>query len=180
MANYLVITLSNRTKAETAYTALEQAKFPLAQVQLIGQGYQSLDTYPLYDPSLAIRQQVQRMAIWLLPFGFFAGYGFNQITELTIFPNLSPLMNGVIGGLMGAVSGAMGGFAAGGGFKLFNAQERQTFQARLNLGQYLLVVTGDEVMIQRAITLLRPQRAERVQVFEAAAVEPKKSPALKN
>jgi hypothetical protein len=170
MANYLVFTLADRIKAETAYTTLEQAKFPLAQAQMLGAGYKTLASYPIYDPSLGTWQQVRRMATWLLPFGFLAGFGFNQITELTILPQLPPLLNGLIGGIMGGVSGLMGGFAAGGGFKLLNAEERQTFQDRLNQGKYLLVVTGDEVMIQRAITLLRPQRAERVQVFEAEAL----------
>jgi hypothetical protein len=170
MANYLVVTLGDKTKADAAYTVLEQAKFPLAKVNLLGKGYRSLAAYPLYDPGLAIGQQVKRMIIWLMPFGFFAGFGFNQITELSILPDLNPIGNGLLGGLMGALSGAMGGFAAGGGFKLLNAQERQTFQARIDQGKYLLVVTGDEVMIQRAMMLLRPQRSERVQVFEAAEV----------
>jgi hypothetical protein len=73
---------------------------------------------------------------------------------------------------MGSVSGAMGGFSMSGGLKLLlNAQERQTYQDRLNQGKYLLVVTGDEVMIQRATMLMRPQRADQLQVFTADAVE---------
>jgi hypothetical protein len=166
MANFLLATFCDRLQAEAAYTALESADFPLEQVSLVGKGYKLLDELKLFDPNLAARQQVKRMVTWLLPFGLFAGFTFNQVTGLTIAPALSPLLNGLLGGLMGAVSGAMGGFIVSGGFGILSPGiEGAPFEQRLQQGKYLLVVNGVDPLIQRGYRVLRPLNSEALQII---------------
>lgn len=168
MTNYLVATFGDRIKAEAAYTTLEAKEFPLQQVTLLGTGYKSWVDYPLFDPNQAIRQRLRWVLTWLVPFGFFGGFTFNQISQLTIVPSLSPLANSVIGGIMGAISGALGSLTVGGGIRLFlPGQDVQTYRQRLQTGKYLLVIKGSEFSVGQAYRLLRPLDPESLQVHES-------------
>ena len=106
--NYLVAVLSDRIQAEEAYSALERAGLPLAQVAILGRGYQSADEYGLIDPKEEAWKQVRRMAYWVIPFGFGAGATFSVITGLNTFAWAGEVGNHIVGGLLGAVAGAMG------------------------------------------------------------------------
>ncbi len=168
MANYLVVTFSDLIQAEAAYTNLEAKNFPLAQVKIVGTGYKSLAESNLFDPSQAARQQMLQMMFWLVPFGFFAGFTFNQVTEIAILERLNPLGNSVLGGLFGAVAGAMGSITVGGGAQLLLAgKERTTYQQRLRAGKYLLVIMGSETLVREANQILRSLPSEIWQMYEA-------------
>lgn len=173
MTHYLVVTFRDRIQMEAAYTDLERQGFLLHHVSMIGQGYKSLSEAGLFDPSQASRHQMMQMLMWLMPFGFFAGFTFNQVTELTIFEFLSPLGNSIVGGLFGAIAGAMGSFTVGGGAQLLIAgQERIPFQKRLRSGKYLLAISGSETLVRQANQILRSLPSDGWQAYEAPDPQP--------
>jgi hypothetical protein len=168
MTNYLVATFRDRIQAEAAYTTLETAGLPLSQVSILGQGYKSLEESGVFDPHQAARQQAWQMMLWLIPFGFFAGFTFNQVTQLTILSSLNELGNSLLGGLMGAAAGALGSFTVGGGLQLLiRQQDAVPYRDRLQAGKYLLVVTGSDLVIRQANNLLQSLGSEGLQVYEA-------------
>lgn len=166
MANYLVATLPDRIQAESIYTSLEAADLPLAQIHIVGQGYKSLNEMELYDPTLATWQRVQQMLWWLLPFGFFAGFTFNRITQLTIWSVLPPLGNGLLGGVFGFMAAAMGGVTFGGGTQLIATNEAIPFAQRLRSGKYLVVIKGSERLIRQANRVLLSLDARNFKIYE--------------
>ena len=164
--NYLVAVLEDRIQAESAYSALEKKDIPMDNVAILGKGYQSADEYGLIDPAEEAWKQIQRMAFWLIPFGFGAGFIFNSITGITIF-QISPLGNHIVGGILGALSGAMGAFFVGGGAGIaFGAGDAVSYRNRLNAGKYLVVVRGPEKLIRQATEILRPFRPENIQGYK--------------
>ncbi len=172
MTNHLVATFLDRMQVEAAYTALETGGLPMPQVKILGRGYQQLEEIGLFDPNLASRQRVFRMVLWLVPFGFFAGFTFNQVTQLTILPGFSDLANSVIGGLMGAIAGGLGSLTVGDGPKLLlRGQETLPYRDRLQAGKYLLVVSGSETLIRKANNLVRSLDCESLQIYEAPGSE---------
>lgn len=166
MADYIVVTLRDRIQAETAYTNLEKAGLPLSQVSVFGQGFKMPDSDPLFDPTLLKWQGMKRMMLWLLPFGFFAGFTFNQITQLTIVPGLGHLGDGFIGGLLGLGAAAMGSFAYGGGAQLYLDKDLVPFAKRLENGKYLVIVNGSQRLIQDAKRVLRVLNPEIMTIYE--------------
>lgn len=172
MANYLVATFSDRREAETAYRRLESQGFPLHKATLLGSGHKSLADHPLFDPNRAIRQRLQWMIAWLVPFGFFGGFTFNQITQLTIWSGASPLVNGVLGGLMGAVAGVFGSLTIAEGFRLLlPGQDTLTYDQRIERGKYLLAIQGSELTIDQGNRILRSQSPESLQIYQAPGLE---------
>ncbi|MEO1404180.1 MAG: hypothetical protein AAFV72_23420 [Cyanobacteria bacterium J06635_1] len=166
--NYLVAVLSDRIKAEEAYSALEAAKVPLKNVAILGKGYQSADEFGLIDPNEQAQKQMRLMAIWLVPFGFIAGFLFDSITGLNTFPWAGTLGNQIIGGFLGAASGALGSFFVGGGVGIaFGSGDALPYRNRLNAGQYLVVVKGPEGMISQSARILQPLRPENIQGYNA-------------
>jgi hypothetical protein len=167
--NYLVAVLSDRIKAEEAYSALEAAKVPPETLAILGKGYQSADDYGLIDPTEQAWKQVRLMAFWLIPFGFAAGFLFDSITGLNTFPWAGVLGNQIIGGLLGAGSGALGSFFVGGGVGVaFGGGDALTYRNRLSAGKYLVVVKGSEGLISQAARVLQPLRPENLQGYQAA------------
>lgn len=108
--NYLIAVLSDRIKAEAAYTALEKAGISTGQLTILGKGYKSADEFGLIDPNEQAKKRAILMAYWLVPFGFVAGYLFNLITGLDTFDWAGNPGNHILGGLAGAIGGAMGSF----------------------------------------------------------------------
>ncbi|PSN19260.1 hypothetical protein C7271_08230 [filamentous cyanobacterium CCP5] len=163
--NYLVAVLEDRMQAEEAYSALEKDDLPMEDVSILGKGYKSADEYGLIDPAEEAWKQVRRMAVWLVPFGFGAGYVFNTITGITIF-EIGALGNHIFGGILGALSAAMGAFFVGGGAGIaFGTGDALSYRNRLNAGKYLVVVRGPEKIIRRATDILRPFRPENIQGY---------------
>ena len=169
--NYLVAVLGDRIQAEEAYSALEAAQFAMSGVAILGRGYKSADEYGLIDPADEAWKQVRLMMVWLVPFGFIAGFGFNAITGLDTFPWAGTLGNQILGGLLGAGSGAMGAFLVGGGAGVaFGSGDALSYRNRLSAGKYLLVVQGSEAEIRQATPIIRRFRPENIQGYSAPAV----------
>ncbi|MBE7382851.1 MAG: hypothetical protein F6J95_015730 [Leptolyngbya sp. SIO1E4] len=168
--NYLVAVLSDRIKAEAAYSALEAAKFSMKAVSILGKGYKSADEYGLIDPADPAWRQVRLMMVWLVPFGFIAGFSFNAITGLDTFPWAGTFGNQILGGLLGAGSGALGAFFVGGGAgAAIGSGDAMSYRNRLNEGKYLLVVQGSETDIRLATPIIRQFRPENLQGYQAPA-----------
>ncbi|MGL5034160.1 MAG: hypothetical protein ACRC6M_10220, partial [Microcystaceae cyanobacterium] len=72
--SYLIAVITDRIKAEEAYTALEAAGIKQSQMAIVGTGYKSSADFPFIDPKRQARKQALFMAVWLVPFGFFAGF----------------------------------------------------------------------------------------------------------
>ena len=169
--NYLIAVLSDRIKAEAAYSALEEAKFSMDTVDILGKGYKSADEYGLIDPANQAWKQVRLMMFWLVPFGFIAGFAFNAITGLDTFVG-SRLGNQIIGGILGAGSGALGAFLVGGGAgAAFGSGDALSYRNRLDAGKYLLVVRGTDAEIRAATPIVRQFRPENIQGYQAPPIE---------
>lgn len=163
--NYLVAVLPDRSQAEQAYSALEQEGVSTEQVDILGKGYQSADEYGLIDPNRQARKNALRQAYWLVPFGFVAGYAFNWLTGIEIFP-IGSFGNHLLGGLLGAASGGLGAFLVGGGVGLtVGSGDALPYRNRLNAGKYLIVVKGSEELTQRATRILRQFEPENLQGY---------------
>lgn len=164
--NYLVAVLNDRIQAEAAYSALEKDGLPMDKVSILGRGYKSADEYGLIDPNEEAGKQAKGMAIWLVPFGFIAGLGFNAITKLDTFPWAGELGNQLIGGVLGAIGGAMGSFFIGGGVGLVTGGgDALTYRNRLNSGKYLVVVKGSDALTRKATSILRQYDPENLQGY---------------
>lgn len=168
--NYLVAIMSDRIKAEEAYTALESAKITMDKVAILGAGYKSADEFGLVDPKEEAWKQIKRLAFWTIPFGFASGFSFNAITGLDTFPWAGVLGNQILGGFLGAGAGAMGGFFIGGGVGIgLGTGDALTYRNRLSAGKYILVVRGSEGLIAQSSRIIRPFRPEDMQGYTAAA-----------
>jgi hypothetical protein len=164
--NYLVAVLSDRIQAEEAYSALERQGLPMAKIAILGKGYKSADEYGLLDPNQEASKQVKLMAIWLVPFGFAAGYVFNLITGLDTFAWAGDIGSHIIGGLLGAASGALGSIFVGGGVGLTSGSgDALPYRNRLSAGKYLVVVKGSEALTRQATTILRQFEPENLQGY---------------
>jgi hypothetical protein len=140
--NYLVAVLADRIQAEAAYLALERENI---KSSILGRGYKSADEFGLIDPNEEAKKQVRLMAVWLVPFGFFAGFTFSFITGLETFAWAGQIGNHIIGGLLGAVSGALGSVVSGGGVGLIiGGGDALPYRNRLDAGKYLIVVQSSE------------------------------------
>ena len=158
--NYLVAVLPDRIQAEAAYSALEKEGLPMKQISILGRGYKSADEYGLIDPKEQAIKQAKFMAIWLVPFGFFAGFSFSLITNLKTFAFAGEVGDHVIGG----ISGALGSLFVGGGVGLVSG-DALPYRNRLNAGKYLVVVNGNETLTRQATTILRRFDPENIQGY---------------
>ena len=163
--NYLVAVLDNRIKAEEAYNALEEASLPRDDIEILGKGFKTADEYGLIDPADQAWKQIRLMMLWLVPFGFIAGFSFNLITELDTFAFAGRLGNQIIGGLLGAIGGAMGAYFIGGGMGILGSGDALSYRNRLSDGKFLVVVRGSEAVIRQATPILRQFRPENIQGY---------------
>ncbi|WP_193196196.1 hypothetical protein [Nostoc sp. MG11] len=161
--NYLVAVLPDKRQTEAAYSALEEAGLEMSQVNILGKGYKSADEFGLINPKKQAHKQVNRLLYWLVPFGFIAGYTFNFLTQIEIFPQATTFGNEIIAGLLGAASGALGAVLIGGG--VVGSGDALPYRNRLNAGKYLIVVNGNEDLIREATRLLRQFEPENIQGY---------------
>jgi hypothetical protein len=170
LTNYLVAVVSDRIQAETAYSALEKADLPMQQIAILGKGYQSADEYGLIDPNERAMKQSKLMAFWLIPFGFFAGFTFNLITNLQTFGWAGEIGNHLIGGLLGAASGALGSVLVGGGVGLIvGGGDALPYRNRLNAGKYLVIVKGTDILTRKATRILEQLSPESLKGYAIAS-----------
>jgi hypothetical protein len=165
--NYFVSVWADRIAVETAYSALESAGCPLTQVSILGRGYKTADEFGLIDPNEEARKQIRLMGTWLVPFGFGAGVTFSVISGLHTFAWAGEIGNHLIGGLLGSIAATMGSVFVGGGVGIaFGSGDALPYRNRLNAGQYLLVVQGNETLIRQAQRVIRPLSPESVKTYE--------------
>ncbi|RAM52238.1 MAG: hypothetical protein C6Y22_07080 [Hapalosiphonaceae cyanobacterium JJU2] len=163
--NYLIAVLSDRIQVEEAYSALEKEGLPLNQIDILGQGYKSADEYGLINPNVQAKKGVTRLGIWLIPFGFIAGYAFNALTGIEIFP-IGSFGNHIIGGLLGTVAGVLGAYLVGGGVGLtVGSGDALPYRNRLNEGKYLIIIKGTEELTRQATRILRQFEPENLQGY---------------
>ncbi|MEA5570372.1 hypothetical protein [Calothrix sp. UHCC 0171] len=161
--NYLVAVLTDRIQAEAANIALEKEGI---NSTILGKGYKTADEFGLIDPKEQASKQAKFMAVWLVPFGFFAGFTFNTITGLDTFPWAGDIGNKIIGGILGAVSGALGSIVSGGGVGLvFGGGDALPYRNRLDAGKYLIVVQGSDTLTRDATRVLRRFDPENIQGY---------------
>ena len=164
--NYLVAVLSDRTQAEAAYSALEKEGLPNDGINILGEGYQSADEYGLIDPNVAASQEINRELYWLLGFGFVAGFAFNWLTAIDIFPGIVPIGNHIIGGIFGAAAGGLGAYFSGRTIGLtIGSGDALPYRNRLNAGKYLVIVKGTGELVDRATRILRQFEPENIQGY---------------
>jgi hypothetical protein len=133
---------------------------------MLGRGYKSADEYGFIDPNQQAKKGAKRLVYWLVPFGFVAGYTFNFLTGIEIFPVVGSVGNHLIGGLLGAISGALGAYFVGGGVGLtVGSGDALSYRNRLNQGKYLIVVKGTEELIRQATRVLRQFEPENIQGY---------------
>lgn len=168
--NYLIAVLSSRAIAEAAYAALAEKKLPVEQMTILGQGYQSADEFGLIEPNQEARKQSGRLAYWLIPFGFLAGFGFNWLTGIEIAAWLTPLANHMVGGLFGAGAGALGALLTGGAVGwTVGSGDALAYRNRLNAGKYLIVAQGQDNWVREATRVLRQFEPENIQGYRYPA-----------
>ena len=104
------------------------------------------------------------MARWLMPFGFFAGCTFTQITTLDTFASFGPWGEALIGGLLGMGSGLMGSYAAAASVPSENEDGVRILRNRNIEGCWLLLLEtrpGMELPWQ-TVQKARPQQVVRL------------------
>lgn len=169
--SYLVAVLSDRIKAEEAYSALEKEGLPMDKISILGRGYKSADEYGLIDPNETARKQVRLMASWLVPFGFLGGAAFNVITGLDTFAWAGEIGSPLIAGILGGLSGLLGSVFVGGGVGLVvGGGDALPYRNRLNAGKYLIVVNGSDTLIRQATRSLRAFDPESLQGYAEPGV----------
>jgi len=165
--NYLIAVFSNRITAEAAYTSLEKENLPMEGITILGRGYQSADEFGLIEPSKQALKGSARLAYWVIPFGFAAGYAFNLSTGIEIFSWAGDIGNHIIGGIFGAVAGSLGALVVGGGIGLsLGSGDALTYRNRLNAGKYLIVVKGTDALSNQATLVLRQFEPENLQGYQ--------------
>ncbi|MFM7428053.1 MAG: hypothetical protein ACKO7W_24150 [Elainella sp.] len=164
--NYVIAVVADRIQAEAAYVELEKEDVPTSQISILGNGYKTADEFGFIDPKTPARKQAIRMAIWLVPFGFLGGWLFNVSTQYEIVSSIGPLGNHVLGGLLGAMGGAMGSFFVGGGVGLsLGSGDALPYRNRLKEGKYLVVVSGNPNITNKATRILRQLQPESLQGY---------------
>ena len=165
--NYLIAVLSDRIQAEEAYSALEKENLPTEQISILGKGYQSADEFGFIEPNQQAGKQSSKLAYWLIPFGFVAGYAFNLLTGIEIFSSLGSVGNHIIGGALGAASGALGALFVGGAVGwTVGSGDALAYRNRLNAGKYIVVVKGTDAVVRQATRILRQFEPENIQGYK--------------
>tara|TARA_Y100001968_G_scaffold257460_1_gene244100 strand:- start:600 stop:1184 length:585 start_codon:yes stop_codon:yes gene_type:complete len=96
----------------------------------------------LLNPKLSRKSRQRNLALWLMPFGFFAGLSFTQMTNLTTFQNLgAPTWSeALIGGLLGLGSGLIGSFTAAASINEEKDKEIKKLLKKNQEGKWLLIL----------------------------------------
>lgn len=164
--NYVVAVLPDRMQAEAAYSALEKEGLPNNQIDILGSGYKSADEYGLIKPEKQAIKGAKRLVYWLIPLGFIAGYTFNFLTEIEIFPEFNAFGNHIMGGLFGAIAGVLGAYFVGGTVGLTEGSGHALpYRNRLNAGKYLIIVKGTAELTRQATRVLRQFELENIQGY---------------
>lgn len=163
---YLVAVLSNRIDAESAYLELKDANLPIDHLDILGRGYKSADEFGLINPDRVAQGQVDRLANWVVPFGFVAGYLFNLLTGIELISWIGAFGNHILGGIFAAAAAALGAFLTGTltGWTT-GSGDAIAYRNRLNAGKYLIIARGTDAFVREATGLLRQYNLENIQGY---------------
>ncbi len=164
--NYVIAIVADRIQAEAAYVELEKEGLPTSQISILGSGYKTADEFGFIDPKIPARKQAIRMAFWLVPFGFLGGWLLNVATHYELVPAIGSVGNHLLGGLLGGIGGGMGSFFIGGGVGLsLGGGDALPYRNRLKEGKYLVVVSGNPNVTNKASRILRQLQPESLQGY---------------
>ncbi|QEY33156.1 hypothetical protein EVJ50_13845 [Synechococcus sp. RSCCF101] len=135
-----VVVLSKRSQLDDLCSALERQEPGPSRLERIGEGETPVDAVDLLSPNIGRRRRQQRMALWLMPFGFFAGATFTQIADIHPFAFAGAIGEAVLGGILGMGSGWMGSIAAAASVTSDSDDAVRVLRNRLNEGKWLLLI----------------------------------------
>jgi hypothetical protein len=139
VATRVVVVLKQREQLQKLQHKLSACEPPLARLVAIGADETPIDTVAALNPSTLRQQRQQRMAIWLIPFGFLAGLTFTYITDLDTFAFAGAWSQHLLGGIAGMLSGWMGSFAAAASVSSEEDDRIRGLRNRLDEGNWLLL-----------------------------------------
>ena len=152
--NHLIAVYPNRLQALSAFTALEKESFSSAQISILGEGYKDTDDYGIIQPNLQNLNSIQRLAYWLVPCGFVAGYALFFFTNIEII-TAANFANWIIGGLFGAIFSLLSAFfIVSNTDSVVTNEDAWLYQKCLNSGKYLIFVSGTEELVKKATSIL--------------------------
>jgi hypothetical protein len=170
--SYLIAVLPDRIQAESAYLGLKDAHLSIEHLDILGKGYKNADEFGFINPDHEARKQTDRLANWVVPFGFVAGFLFNILTGIQIISGIGAVGNHILGGIFAAAAAALGAFLTG---TLTGWTTRSgdaiAYRNRLNAGKYLIIARGTGTFMRDAVKLLRQYNLENIQGY----VEPAES-----
>ncbi len=137
---YLSEKLIVKPKKEVIYTKqelllLENKKENLLKIK-------EISDVRVLNPKLDRELRQQSMRKWLMPFGFIAGLGFSNMTNLSTFSmlGLNNIGNSILGGILGMISGYIGSFFASGSINLNRNKELRPILRFNKEGKWLLIL----------------------------------------
>ena len=103
---------------------------------------QPIEKIRVLNPKLDREIRQKSMRIWLMPFGFFAGLAFSNMTNLTTFSFLGLNNFGelIFGGLLGMGSGFLGSFFASASINLNRNKEIRSILNLNKQGKWLMLL----------------------------------------
>jgi uncharacterized membrane protein len=149
----VVAVYRNHADAEEAVRRLQRGGIPMQKVSIIGRDWRVReDVEGYYRPSDAVKEGAAEGAWIGSLFGMFMGFGF------FLFPVAGPLI--VLGPLAGLIAGAIGGAGIGAlvsGLMALGIPENEAlkYKARLEAGEFLVVVNGTQDEVARAREILQ-------------------------
>lgn len=163
----VVSVYKNHFDAEEAVRTLQRSGIPMDRVSIIGRDWQVReDVQGYYRPGDAAAEGAREGA-WIGGlFGVFMGFGY------FLFPVVGPLI--VLGPLAGLVAGAIGGAGIGALVSALVAtgipkNEALKYRARLEAGEFLVVVHGISSDVERAREILQGTSHTDLQTHRMAA-----------
>ena len=103
---------------------------------------EKIESNRILNPKLDRQIRQKGMRNWLMPFGFLAGLGFSNMTNLTTFSflNLNAFGESLAGGLLGLGSGYLGSFFASGSINLNRSKEIRPLLNANKDGKWLILL----------------------------------------
>ncbi len=103
---------------------------------------ENIENNRILNPKLDRQIRRKGMRNWLMPFGFLAGLGFSNMTNLTTFSflNLNAFGESLVGGLLGLGSGYVGSFFASGSINLNRSKEIRPLLNANKDGKWLILL----------------------------------------
>ena len=103
---------------------------------------ENIENNRILNPNLDRKIRQKGMRTWLMPFGFLAGLGFSNMTNLTTFSflNLNAFGESLMGGLLGLGSGYIGSFFASGSINLNRSKEIRPLLNANKEGKWLILL----------------------------------------